>query len=213
MSRKNLYIIGARGFGRELVGNFRLWNGFLDKYVIKGFLDDKSSALDGYGEYPPIVSGVEVFQPHTDDVFVCALGVVSWRKKYIQMVLDKGGKFDTIVSPLATVHTSAKVGAGCVILNNAIISSDVSVGDHVLCHAGVLLGHDTKIGNHVVIESFAFTGGFASVGDDATLHTRATILPHKKVGVGATVGAGSTVISNVKTGKTVFGVPAIDISL
>lgn len=213
MGRKNLYIIGARGFGRELVGNFRLWNGFADKYLVKGFLDDKGDALDGYGEYPPIVSGVEAFRPQSNDVFVCALGVVSWRKKYIQMVLDKGGQFDTIVSPSATIHNSAKVGVGCVILNNAIISSDVSVGDNVLCHAGVLLGHDTKIGNHVVIESFAFTGGFATVEDDATLHTRATILPHKKVGVGATVGAGSTVISNVKAGKTVFGVPAIDINL
>ena len=211
--RKNLCIIGARGFGRECVGNFRLWNGFSDQYIIKGFLDDKADALEGYGDYPPIIGTVETYKPQENDVFLCALGVVKWRKKYIDLVLGHGGCFETIISPKATIHQSAVLGKGDLILDNAIVSSDVKVGDYVLCHGNVVLGHDTIVESHVVCEAFTFTGGFAKICEGATLHTRATILPHKKVGVGATVGAGSTVISNVKEGKTVFGVPAIDISL
>lgn len=211
--RKNLCIIGARGFGRECVGNFRLWNGFGDQYAIKGFLDDKADALDGYGDYPPIIGTVEGYKPQENDVFLCALGVVKWRKKYIDLVVSHGGRFETIISPKATIHQSAVLGIGDLILDNAIVSSGVKVGDYVLCHCNVVLGHDTIVESHVVCEAFTFTGGFAKICEGATLHTRATILPHKKVGIGATVGAGSTVISNVKEGKTVFGVPAIDISL
>lgn len=211
--RKNLCIIGARGFGRECVGNFRLWNGFGDQYIIKGFLDDKADALEGYSDYPPIIGTVETYKPQENDVFLCALGVVKWRKKYIDLVLGNGGRFETIISPKATVHHTAVLGVGDLILDNAIVSSDVTVGDYVLCHGNVVLGHDTIVGSHVVCEAFTFTGGFANISEGATLHTRATILPHKKVGVGATVGAGSAVISNVKEGTTVFGVPAIDISL
>ena len=40
--RKNLYIIGARGFGREVSLVLASWNGFCDQYNIKGFLDDKT---------------------------------------------------------------------------------------------------------------------------------------------------------------------------
>ena len=49
---KNLIIIGARGFGREV------YNLYLDcrrndpELVCKGFLDDKADALDGYEGYP-----------------------------------------------------------------------------------------------------------------------------------------------------------------
>lgn len=211
--RKTICIIGARGFGRECVGNFRLWNGFSDQYVIKGFLDDKTDALAGYEGYPPIIGTVEGYKAEASDVFVCALGVVKWRKKYIEIISNHGGAFETIISPKATVHASARLGVGDLILDHAIISSDVSLGDHVLCHPNVALGHDTAVEDHVVFEAFSFTGGFAKIGNGATLHTRSTILPHKKVGAGATVGAGSTVISNVKEGKTVFGVPAMDISL
>lgn len=211
--RKNLYIIGAGGFGRECVGNFRLWNGFGDHYAIRGFLDDNADALDGYAGYPPIIGTVEAYKPQENDVFLCALGVVKWRKKCVDLVLGNGGRFETIVSPKATVHRSAALGCGDLILDNAIVSSDVTVGDYVLCHPNVILGHDTQVESHVVCEAFAFTGGFAKIREGATLHTRATILPYKKVGAGATVGAGSTVISNVKDGTTVFGIPAMDIGL
>lgn len=213
MGRKNLYIIGAGGFGRECVGNFRLWNGFSDRYDIKGFLDDKATALDGYAGYPAIVGPVVSFTPEPDDVFVCALGNVAPRRRCIELLMQKGGRFETIVAPTAVVHQTARLGEGCLVLDNTIVSADVQVGDHVLCHANVLLGHDTKVGDHTVVESYAFTGGFAEVGAGCVLHTRATVLPYKRIGAGAVVGAGSTVISNVAPGKTVFGVPAVDIEL
>jgi len=50
----NLIIIGARGFGREI------FNLAVDciaagaNFTIKGYLDDKSDALQGYQNYPPI---------------------------------------------------------------------------------------------------------------------------------------------------------------
>ena len=213
MSKKNLYVIGARGFGRECIGYFRLWDGFLDRYNIVGFLDDKQDALDGYEGYPPIVNSVENFMPKEDDVFLCALGVVKWREVYSSILLNRGAKFDTFISPKATVHRSASIGNGCLILDNTLISSDSKLGDFALCHVGVSIGHDVKLGNDVVCEAQSFCGGFVKVGNRVTLHTRATVLPHKKIGDDAVVGAGSVVISNVRSGKTVFGVPALPIDV
>ena len=205
--KKNLYIIGARGFGREVAAGLPTWPGFADQYVIKGFLDDKADALDGFDGYPPIVSSVEDFRPGECDVFICALGAVEWRRKYIGIMLSKGGVFDTFVYPYAYVK-AREIGAGTFVVGVATISADVSIGDHVLCHPNVTLGHDVKVGDYAVLENEVFCGGCSEIGPGATLHTRATILPHNTIGANATVGACSCVIRNVKPGSTVFGNPA-----
>ena len=206
--RKNLYIIGARGFGREVALELPTWNGFCDQYVIKGFLDDMDDALDGFSGYPPIVSSVEDFVPSGNDIVVCGLGTVMWRRKYIDMLLTKGARFDTFISPESRVARTAKIGQGVLVLENVSISADVKVGDFVLFHPNSTLGHDVEIGNYTVIENGVFCGGFVKVGERATIHTRATILPHQKIGDNAVVGACSCVIRNVKPSATVFGNPA-----
>ena len=206
--RKNLYIVGARGFGREVAIGLPTWDGFCDKYVIKGFLDDKPDALDGFSGYPPIVSSVENFKPQENDVMICGLGAVKWRRKYIEVLLAKGARFDSFVSPKANVARTARIGVGVNIWDNVCVSADVVVSDFVLSHPNAIFGHDTRLGNHVVVENGVFCGGFVEVGDGATLHTHAVILPHQRVGANAVVGACSCVIRNVKPGSVVFGNPA-----
>lgn len=211
MSRKHVYIIGARGAGREFVARFRNIPGFLDQYELKGFLDDKADALDGYREYPPIVSSVEDFVPHEDDVFACALGNPIYREKYINMMLEKGGVFETFISPKASVYQNSRIGIGVVIYENSVVSVDVTVGDFVLMLSNVALGHDSCIGKFSVLEANASICGFAQVGDGVIIHTTAVVLPKVKVGDNAIVGAGSVALSNVKPASTVFGVPAVRI--
>ena len=207
--RKNLYIIGARGFGRECVGHFRSWPGFLDQYNIKGFLDDKKDALDGYVGYPSIVDSVENFKPRDGDVFLCALGAVEWRFKYINVLRSKGAFFPTIISPRANVHATAHIGDGVLVLDNSMISSDVSVGRDVLCNVNVVIGHDVVIGDGCVLESFVFCGGYARINSGVTLHTRATVLPKVTIGKCSVVGACSCVLKDVRPNRQVFGVPAM----
>lgn len=206
--RKNLYIIGARGFGREVALGLASWDGFCDQYEIKGFLDDKADALDGFSGYPPIVSSVEDFKPGKNDVVVCGLGAVQWRRKYIEILLGKGAVFESFVSPSAKVVKTAKIGIGVLLGENVTVSADVKIGDFVLSHPNATFGHDTRLGDYVVVENGVFCGGFVEVGDGVTLHTRAVILPHQKIGNDAVVGACSCVIRNVKAGATVFGNPA-----
>ena len=66
---KNLLIIGARGWGREVCWYFK--NEPTDKDIrVKGFLDSDKHALDDYrGDFPPIISDVESYIIQPDDVF------------------------------------------------------------------------------------------------------------------------------------------------
>lgn len=207
---KNLIIIGARGWGREVLWSFK--KDYSDQYNFKGFLDSKADALDGLiGDFPPILSSVEDYEVQPDDIFFCALGDPVWRKHYADIIEAKGGKFATYIAPTAMVSPNAIIGEGCYVGANTVVSDNVTIAKQVMLHGLCTLGHDVKIGNNVSIEAYCFFGGYSSVGDNTSIHVRSTIIAHKKIGCEASVGAGSVVIRNVKDGVHVFGNPATKI--
>lgn len=208
MIMKNLLIIGARGFGREFCNSLMLRDDYAKDFVIKGFLDDNSNALDDYPGYPPIIGPVETYEIQENDLFTCALGDPIYRKKYVDIIKQKGGMFMSIINKKSIIHPNARIGEGVVISAFCNISANVRIGDFTTIQPFSNIGHDAVIGNYCAVESYSFMGGFSSIGDSTTLHTRATILPHIKVGNDSVVGAGSVVIRNVKDHTTVFGVPA-----
>lgn len=89
---KSLIIIGARGFGREVFDLAKECSGFGSEFYIKGFLDDKKDALVSFSNYPPILDSVEKYKIQENDIFVCALGDVVDKKKYVSLILAKGGR-------------------------------------------------------------------------------------------------------------------------
>ena len=205
---KNLIIIGARGFGREVYNLALQCYGFSKEYVIKGFLDDKEDALLGFENYPQIISSVEDYVPKENDIFVCALGSVLWKKLYVELILSKGGIFTNLIHPTAIINSNVKLGKGLIILISSIISNDCTVGNFVTLQSFVVIGHDAKIGSWSHLNAYSFMGGYAVLEEQVCLNTRATILPKIKVGKNAIIGAGSIVLRNVKPNTTVFGNPA-----
>lgn len=205
---KNLYIIGARGFGREIYHLATQTNEYLKDYQIAGFLDDKEDALSGYDNYPPIISSVENYVVKEEDVFICALGDVIYKRKYIELILNKGGKFINLVHKDASISPNVKIGIGCIFSRYSAISCDVEIGNFNTFQAYSVLGHDVKVGDYCHFNTYAFVGGFAKIGNDVTLHTGAIIHPHKKVAEKAVVGASAVVIRNVAPNTTVYGNPA-----
>jgi len=205
---KDLLIIGARGFGREVFNISKACLGFNNDFRIKGFLDDKTDALDNYPGYPPIIDSVESYKIQVNDVFICALGETKFRKKYAQIILDKGGNFMSIIHPSATIAKNTTIGRGCILARDAIISCDVTIGDFVSIQSLSVIGHDVRIGSWCQLNSFCFIGGFVTLAEEVTIHPGAIIHPLKKVGKGSIVGAGAFVVRNVKENTTVFGNPA-----
>lgn len=205
---KQLLIIGARGWGREIYNMLPNCIGFNTDFVVKGFLDDNEKALDGMAGYPPIIESVENYIPQNDDVFVCALGDAHWKKHYAEIILKKGGAFINIIHKTASIGRNTIIGKGCIITNFVGISCDITIGDFVTFQAYSIIGHDAKISSFCHIGTRAFMGGYSSIGETTTLQTNSIVLPHAIVGNGCLVGAGSVVLKKVKDGATVFGNPA-----
>lgn len=205
---KNVLIIGAMGYGREIFDFIQFLNSVEPQYNVKGFLDDRSNALDGFNGFPKILTSVENYEPLQEDYFICAVGEAKARWKYINMIKERNGTFVSLIHPASAISDKAHIGEGVIIPRFCSISNNVSIGDFSIMHPFCNIGHNASVGRNTSIGSHCFIGGGASVGDTTMVHPHATILPHVVVGDNVVVGAGSVVIRNVKDNMTVFGVPA-----
>lgn len=177
---RNLYIIGARGFGREVYNLFLLCKDSLKDVECIGFLDDNKVALENYPNYPPIVSSVEDYEPKENDVFVCALGDVRYKKKYAKMMLAKGGQFISLVHPATEICINTIIGKGLIIKNPCSISCDITIGDFVTIMGYSVLGHDCKVSDWCHLGAYSFLGGFSEVEESVTMHPGARLYPIRK---------------------------------
>ena len=205
---KNLLIIGAGGCGRDIYNFTTECDGFNKEFVVKGFLDDNLDSLKGYVGFPPILDTIKKYEPQPNDVFICAMGHVASKKKCVELILEKGGRFMTLIHPSANVAPDAKIGTGCIVMQQATIGSTAVIGDFVLVQISAIVGHDAKVGNYSRLDCLSVMVGGTELQEEVTVHTAAVINHKVVVGKQAQVGACSLVIRNVKQGTTVFGNPA-----
>lgn len=206
---KHLVIIGAGGFGRELCLAARHSLGYGTEFDIKGFLDLNVSALDGFEGYPAVLGTPDGYEIEEDDVFISALGNVQLRRRNVELVGGRGGKFISLIHSSASVGENVSIGAGCYIAHNAVLTADVVIEDHVCVFHGTVVGHDCRIEAFSHVSSQVFLGGGVWIGEGVVIQPGTKVSPKKKIHDGAEIGIGSVVLSNVKAGAKVFGVPAI----
>ncbi len=209
---KRLLIIGAGGFGREVLvwalripEEERVWS-------VVAFLDANPNALDGYGIQTSIAGNPATYQPDIDDLLVPALGDPVVKLRVSNDLKARGGQFITLVLPEAGVGDRCVVGDGCVICSRVVLTADVTVGDFVTMNVSSGAGHDSVIGNGCTLSGHVDLMGFTTLGEGVFLGSHAVVLPGVSIGDYAKIGAGSVVIRNVAAGTTVFGVPARKIS-
>lgn len=204
---RNLVIIGASGFAREMYDLALTCYGDDLDFKVKGFLSDNPSNIEEMG-YPAVLNTVSDYKLEEGDVFFCAIGNLFHRKKTVDIILSKGGKFINLIHPTAILSPSVKLGIGVGIKSFCVLASDVVVGDFTFLQSSVIMGHDVNIGNFCQVNSFAFFAGHVKVHDLVSVNAGVRIIQNVVVEEESVVGIGSVVLRRVKKNTTVFGNPA-----
>ncbi len=204
---KKIYIIGAGGFGRELLWWIKDINSVKPTWEIGGFLDDNSHALDDYECDYSIVGSIRGWQPKEDEEFALALGSPALKKRIVSEMKEKGAKFATVIHPTALLSEFARYGEGFIMFPHSKLSVNSVVGDFVTLLSSPI-GHDTYIGDYSVISCNCNIIRNVTVGKEVFMAAGVCIAQDINIGDGAYLGLGSVVIQDVPKGATVFGNPA-----
>lgn len=205
---KELIIVGAGGFGRELLCWAKEINKTEARWSIKGFIDDNPDALSGYECDCSVIGSISEWQPSENEEFIIALGFPTVKKKVIDNLLQRGASIVSLIHPDAHIGDYCKIGKGCIIYPDTRMTVNVTIGDYVTVLSGCFIGHDASIGNYTTVFGNCSVNGHVSIGERTLLNNSASTVPGIRIGNDVTVGAGSFVVSNVRDGRHVFGNPA-----
>ena len=204
---KKIIIVGAGGFGRELLWWVEDVNKAHFTWTIAGFIDDDPHALDGYGCNYKIIGTIKDWQPREDEEFALAIGSPSLKKKIVGVLKKKGAHFANVIHPTAMLNESASVGEGLVMFPYSKVSCNSSVGDFVTILA-TPIGHDTVIGDYSVISGGCNVVRNVRIGNEVFMAAGVCVAQDVIIGDRAYIGLGSVVLKDVPPGATVFGNPA-----
>ena len=204
---KKILIVGAGGFGRELLQWIKDINAEKPTWEIEGFLDDNLQALDGAEIDYPVVGTISDWQPKDDEVFALAMGKPQLKRMVVEKLKSRGAHFAAVIHPTALVSPFAHYGEGLVMFPYSKLSCNSTVGDFVSILT-TPIGHDNEIGDYTMISGGCNIVRNVKIGKDVFVAAGVCIAQDVVVKDGAYIGLGSVVLKDVKAGTKVFGNPA-----
>lgn len=206
---KDLIIVGAGGFGCEIVDLVESINKNMPQWNILGFIDDtKDIGTEVFHGYR-ILGGIQNWIPTSNEFYSLGISSPQGKFKLYNLLKSKGAIFATLISPTVHIPSEMKIGEGCTI-TLGWFGINVNLGICVNIH-GSMVG-EAEIGDFSTTTGFTNIAG-AKLGKRVFVGSHAVVLNNVSVGDDAFICAGSIVFSKVKSGTKVWGNPAKKIDL
>ncbi len=167
---EKLLLVGAGGFGRVVMEHA------IEQQYDVAFVDD------GYAVGTE-VCGIKIVG-HIEDLpilirdykkLVVSIGNNTFRENVYKKAEEIGYDFPNIICKSAYISPFAKVGKGCVFLNNVCIQNGAKVGNGVLLNPGVEIHHDGTVDDYTLIYSNSVVRTMAHIGKRVKIGSTCTI--------------------------------------
>lgn len=200
---RDLFIVGAGGFGREAVWTVERINGAQrePQWRVIGFADDDPAKASGNFEGYPMLGSVEKASADNPgaSVFI-AIGDNRVRREVYRRL--RGHDFPALIDPEAQVSPTTEFKHGTYIAVEAVVSVGTEIGKFVIINARAGVGHDSTVGDFANIAPGVSLSGHSIIGQDVFMGTNSCTAPGMTVGDGATVACGTPVLKDVAPGTT-----------
>ena len=202
-----VFILGAGGFGREILDIFDELGRFND---VLGFLDEdpeiKGKEVNGKIVYP--ISKLEEYSPN-ELKLACGIGIPGKnRTKVIEKTKKMGFEYETIIHPSVIKSKWSQFGEGCIVCAGSVLTTQVKIGNFSIVNYGCTVGHDVVIGNYTTLSPGAHISGHVSIGNECFIGTGAVTVQQVDIGNNSIIGAGAVVSKSIPDFALAVGVPA-----
>lgn len=206
---RDIVIVGAGGFGREVQWLLERMNTCEKTWNLRGYIDDGVAAgimIDGL----PVLGDVEYLKQIEEPLaVVCAVGASKTRKKIIERIIDnKNLDFPNVIDPSVQRSERICMGKGNIICAGNLLTVDITLGDFNIINLDCTVGHDAVLHSYVTVYPSVNISGCVEVGDETELGTGSHIIQGRRIGRNTVVGAGAVVIRDIPSDCTAVGNPA-----
>jgi len=138
----------------------------------------------------------------------CALGSNAVRERVGQSLIDQGFAVPAVRGPGANLSSSARIGAGTILMPGSTINVESMIGALVIINTNASVDHDGMIGRAAHIGPGSALAGEVWVGARSFIATGSSVIPRIRIGDDVVIGAGSVVIRDLPDRVVAFGNPA-----
>ncbi|MDO9551563.1 acetyltransferase [Rhodonellum sp.] len=202
-----IIIIGAGGHAAEVSDYIKYsntQNSAEFQIKILGYLDDDFSNYVHYGFPFPYLGSICEHQVVPEAHYIIGIANLIYRKKFVELFLEKGANFSSYIHPTASISSSARIGEGVVIAPNVILGPKVYVGDYSLVNSRAILGHDSTMGKFNFLSPNVCFSPFTHVGDENLFGINSATIPEISIGNNNKVMAGMTLDKDIGDNEVVF---------
>ena len=207
---RSVVIVGAGGFGREVVEIFKDQNIPLKKWEILGFIDDNEELHGRKVNDYPVLGGLEWLREHNNENLgcICTINDCRKRKGMVGRLQEIGVNFYSVIHPSVTMSQYVKLGQDVIICAGNILTVDIKIEDHVHINLNCTIGHDAVIDKYCTINPNVTISGNDHLGEGVYVGTGATLIHEVSIGNWSVIGAGAVVINDIPEKVVAVGVPA-----
>lgn len=207
---KSVVIVGAGGFGREVLEIFKAQNEMSKTWNILGFIDDNKQShgkiLNGY----PVLGSLDWLRVHDNDSLGCvvAIGNCETRKQVVERLEEIGVNFHNAIHPSVIMSDFVELGQHVIICAGSILTVNIRIGDHVHIDTNCTVMHDAVIGSYCRLNPGVKINGNNHLGEGVYVGTGAAFIQDVSVGSWSIIGAGAVVVEDIPEKVVAVGVPA-----
>ena len=209
-SVKSVVVIGAGGFGREVLEIFKAQNAISKTWEILGFIDENESLCGKIVNGFPVLGGLNWLREHNNANLgcVCAIGTCDTKKRVSEILHEIGINFYNAIHPSVIMSEFVELGHDVIVCAGSILTVNIKIEDHVHINLNCTVGHDVTIGKYCTISPIVAISGRVRFGEGVFIGTGASFIHELSVGNWSTIGAGSVVIEDIPENVVAVGVPA-----
>ncbi len=205
---KDLVIIGAGGFGREVKELVDEINQSAPTWNFLGFADDNTELVIPEGDV--VLGSVDqLLQVKIKPYLVISVANSAARRNIAEKFEAEGFEFATLIHPDVTIRgNTVTIGHGTIICSKTNISINTHIGKHCIINTSCGFGHDTIVGDYCGFMPRTVLAGEVVVGDSCYFGVRSTVINQIRITDRCTIGACACVVKDITESGTYVGIPA-----
>ena len=155
-------------------------------------------------EFPPdkfdfiFPAGFQISNPYNTNVF---------RQTRYERIKSMGYRFIYYISSQALVATNVKIGENVLIYEGSIVQPFVEIGNNTIIRSGVNLGHHCVVRDHCFLSAEVTIGSRTTIGSQTFIGLNTTILNSITVADGSFIGSSSLINRDTQECSKNLGIP------